>query len=240
MTRNLRVSLLVYLGLIAYLAAVKLALTFMPNVFRSPAQAAVFAWPAIVLFTILGLVGVYLADRTGFPPAWGASANENVKRLWMPSVLGIGLGLIAIATEKLTHWTEIVAAKMNLPSIHISWPASLLIYPGGAIIVEVVYRIFLVPVLLWLISGVILRGRQQERVFWVLAVITALLEPVSQDLHAVIAGPSSGVFAVVFAEDFVLNISQAWLFRRQGFLSAILLRIVFYLFWHVLWGLGGH
>ena len=240
MTRNLRVSLGVYLALMAYLAAVKLALTFMPNVFRSPAQAAVFAWPAIALFTVLGAVGVYLADRTGFPPAWGMTPNENAKRVWLPSLLGIALGLIAIVTEKLTHWTEMVAAKMQLPSIHIAWPASLLIYPGGAIIVEVAYRIFLVPLLLWLVSSVILRGRQQERVFWVLAVITALLEPASQDLHAVIAGPARGTFALVFVEDFVLNILQAWLFRRQGLLSAILLRVVFYLVWHVLWGLGGY
>jgi hypothetical protein len=240
MTRDLRVSIVVYLVLMAYLAMVKLALTFMPNVFRSPAQAAVFAWPAIALFTVLGVVGVYLADRTGFPPALGATADENAKRVWLPSELGIGLGAIAIVTEQATHWTQIVAAKMHLPSIHIAWPASLLIYPGGAVIVEVVYRIFLVPLLLWLISSVILRGRQQERVFWVLAVITALLEPLSQDLHAVIAGPSRGAFAAVFVEDFVLNILQAWLFRRQGFLSAILLRVVFYLVWHVLWGLSGH
>ena len=153
--------------------------------------------------------------------------------------MGVALGVIAIITEKLTHWTEIVAAKMNLPSIHIAWPASLLIYPGGAIIVEVVYRIFLVPLLLWFVSSVILRGRQQERTFWIIALATALLEPISQDLHAVIAGPSRGTFAVVFVEDFVLNILQAWLFRRQGFLSAILLRVVFYLFWHILWGLIG-
>ena len=239
MTRNLRVSLGVYLALMGYLVGVKLALTFMPNVFRSPAQAAVFAWPAIALFTVLGAMGVYFADRTGFPPAWG-TANENAKRIWLPSVLGVALGLIAIVTEKLTRWTEIVAAKMNLPSIHIAWPASLLIYPGGAIIVEVVYRIFLVPVLLWLVSGVILRGKQREQVFWVLAVITALLEPVSQDLHAVLAGPSRETFAVVFVEDFVLNILQAWLFRRLGFLSAILMRVLFYLLWHVLWGLAGN
>ncbi len=70
-------------------------------------------------------------------------------------------------------------------------------------------------------------------------VLTALLEPVSQDLHAVIAGPARFTFACVFVEDYALNISQAWTFRRYGFLSAILLRVVFYLLWHVLWGLAG-
>lgn len=238
MTRALRVSLAVYAGLMAYLVAVKLVLIFLPNVFRSPAQAAVFAWPALAVWTVLGGIGVYLADRTGFPPPW-AEADSNAKRVWVPTGFGLALGILAIFTEKLTHWTEIVAVKMNLPSIHIAWPASVLIYPGGAIIVEVVYRIFLIPLLLWLISTVLLRGRQQERIFWILAALTSLLEPVSQDLHAAITGPSRAAFAVVFVQDYVLNLSQAWLFRRYGFLSAIWLRVVFYLLWHVGWGLAG-
>jgi hypothetical protein len=239
MTRTLRVSLTVYAGLMASLVLVKLVLTFWPNVFRSPAQAAVFAWPALAVWTALGGVGIYLADRTGFPPPWG-EPGSNARRLWLPTVLGFALGIVAIVTERLTLWTEIVAAKMNLPSIHIAWPASVLIYPGGAIIVEVAYRIFLVPLLLWLISNVILQGRRQEQVFWALAVITSLIEPASQDLHAVIAGPSRMAFASVFAEDYALNFLQAWLFRRYGFLSAILLRVAFYLVWHVLWGFAGN
>jgi hypothetical protein len=98
---------------------------------------------------------------------------------------------------------------------------------GGAIIVEVVYRIFLIPLLLCLISNIFLRGRKQEFVFWVTAVLTSLLEPASQDLHAVVAGPSRVAFACVFAEDYALNLLQAWLFRRNGFLSAIWLRVIF-------------
>jgi hypothetical protein len=238
MTRSLRVSLTVYAALMAYLVAVKLVLMFLPAVFRSPSQAAVFAWPALAVWAILGGIGVYLADRTGFPPPWG-EPGTNAKRLWLPTALGLALGVVAIVTEKLTSWTEIVAAKMNLPSIHIAWPPSALIYPGGAIIVEVVYRIFLIPLLLWLISSLLLRGRHQERLFWILAVLTSFLEPVSQDLHAVVAGPSGAAFACVFAEDYALNFSQAWLFRRYGFLSAILLRVVFYFLWHVVWGFVG-
>ena len=43
----------------------------------------------------------------------------------------------------------------------------------------------------------------------------------------------------VFLQDFALNLAQAWLFRRYGFLSAILLRVSFYFLWHVGWGLVG-
>jgi len=134
-------------------------------------------------------------------------------------------------------WTRFAAAQMKLPTIHIEFPASALIYPGGAIIVEVIYRILLVPLLLWLISSVILKGRAQETTFWVLAALTALLEPLSQDLGPILHTSMKATFVVVFLEDYALNLGQAWLFRRYGFLSAILLRVFFYLVWHVLWGL---
>lgn len=129
---------------------------------------------------------------------------------------------------------------MHLPSIHIDWPASLLIYPGGAIIVEVIYRIFLIPVLLWLVSSLIVGRDAQDRVFWTLAVLTSLLEPLSQDFNGVLHGPQRYASAVVFAEDFALNFVQASIFRRFGFVSAIWVRVVFYLLWHVLWPAMSH
>jgi hypothetical protein len=233
------VSVKVYLGLMAFLVAIKLVLTYFPQVFRSPAQATVFEWKFLAIWTVTGLLGVLLAGRTGFPPAWG-EPGTNAKRVWLPLALGVGLGVIAIITDLTTGWTKLVADKMHLPTIHIEFPASVLVYPGGAVIVEVIYRLLLIPLLLWLISGVILRGRHEERIFWVLAVLTSLLEPLSQDLQEIITGPSRFALACVFVEDYSLNIGQAWLFRRYGFLSSILLRVFFYLIWHVLWGFLGH
>ncbi|PWT85741.1 MAG: hypothetical protein C5B56_13555, partial [Proteobacteria bacterium] len=176
----LRASLGAYAALMAYLVVVKLVLTGFPAVFRSPSQAAVFAWPFLLAWSVLGFTGVFLADRTGFPAAWGNGISVK-QRFLPPTLLGSVLGVLAILTEMRTGWTKIVAAKMHLPSIHIALPASILIYPGGAIIVELAYRIFLLPLLLWLISSVILRGRAQARVFWILAVITSLIEPLTQD-----------------------------------------------------------
>ena len=45
--------------------------------------------------------------------------------------------------------------------------------------------------------------------------------------------------AAVFAQDYALNFAQAWFFRKRGFLAAIVVRVAFYLVWHVLWGLRG-
>ena len=223
----------VYLGLMAYLVGVKLTLSLFPAIFRSPSQAAVFSWPLLPIWAATGLLGVKLARRTGFPEAWGGRIS-NRQRFLVPALLGLALGLLAVATELRTNWAGLAAAKYGLASIHIDFPASALVYPGGAVIVEVLYRLLPLPLLLWLISSLALRGRWQVQTFWALAVLLSLVEPLSQDLSLGEFG--TGVMAAVFVQDYALNLSQAALFRRYGFLSAIALRVVFYLVWHVAYG----
>jgi hypothetical protein len=63
-------SVLVWLGLTAYLALVKVGITLFPAVFRSAAQAAVFDWPFLAIWGLGGLVGISFARKTGFPDAW--------------------------------------------------------------------------------------------------------------------------------------------------------------------------
>jgi len=48
-------------------------------------------------------------------------------------------------------------------------------------------------------------------------------------------GTSVAVSAVVFAEDYALNLGQVWLFGNAGFVAAVILRVAFYVVWHVLW-----
>jgi hypothetical protein len=227
-----RQSLVIYLALVGYLVAVKICLIALPNLFRSPAQAAVFQWPFLALWAGLGFIGVVLSERTGFPSAWAPSISKT-KLLLLPAVLGVALGILAIYIDRVTGWTSIVAAKMHLPSIHIEFPASLLIYPGGAIIVEIIYRLFLIPLLLWILSGLILKGRSQSAIFWTLAVLTSLIEPLGD-----FGLRQYGMFmmSAVFLEDYALNFAQAVFFRKYGFFCAILLRVWFYLLWHVLYG----
>src|SRR5262245_62830452 len=176
--RWLSQSVLSFLGLVLYLVVVKLTITFFPAVFRSTAQAAVFEWKFLAIWAVLGWAGVVLAELTGFPEPWNGGIS-NSRRLLYAVVIGIGLGVLAIATDLLTGWTHFVAAKMKLQSIHIDFPASLMIYHGGAIIVNILYRIFPIPLLLWLISNLILRKRAQNRVFWILAVLIVFVEPFS-------------------------------------------------------------
>ena len=205
----------------------------LPGRLHSPAQAAVFAWPLLPLWAATGLLGVALARRTGFPEAWGGR-GANGRRLLVPALLGLALSVLVAATDRRTNWAGLAAVQHGLASIHIDFPASALVYPGGAIIVEVLYRLLPLPLLLWLISSLALRGRGRVQTFWALALLLSPMEPLSQDLALREFG--LGVMAAVFVQDYALNLAQAALFRRHGFLAALALRVVFYLVRHVAYG----
>jgi hypothetical protein len=224
---------LVFFALVAYLVLVKVLLALWPGVFRSPAQAAVFGWPWLLLWAALGWVGVVLSERTGFADPWNGEI-PNRQRVLIPLLLGVVFGVLAIGVDLLTGWSDLVARKMGIASIHISFPASAIVYPGGAIIVEILYRLFPLSLLVWLVSNMLLRGRRQTETFWAAAIVLSTIEPLG-DIGLKTFGLAT--MTAVFAEDYALNLTQAYLFRRLGFLAAVLMRVVFYVVWHVLWGL---
>jgi hypothetical protein len=235
---SLRRSLWVYGGLMAYLAAIRLTLSALATSgFRSPSQAAVFAWPVLGVLTVAGFGGVWLSHRVALPGLWDPGGNVR-RRVLLPAAIGAAFGLLAIGADLVTGWTRAAAQQMGLPSIHIEFPASLLIYPGGAVIVDVIYYLVPIPLLLWLFADVVAQGRGRRTIFWVVGLLAAAIEPMTQDLRSP-GGP--GVGALLFMQDYALNAAQVIALRRTGFLSAVLLRVVFYLVWHVLWGaLGAH
>ena len=221
-----------YLLLMAWLVVVKLAITFVPDAFRSTAQAAVFAWPMIAVLTVLGVGALWLARRIGLPGFWNPDLPATRKWL-LPVLLGVAFGVLAIGVDAWTGWTDVIEKKLGLPSIHIEFPASLLIYPGGAVIVNVIYYLVPIPLLVWLVSSLLLRGRFREPVFWTIGALAAAIEPLTQDLSY--PGPA-WVMLLVLLSDYALNLAQVYLFRRGGFFATVLLRVSFYLVWHVVWG----
>ena len=81
-----------------------------------------------------------------------------------------------------------------------------------------------------------LRGRGQAPAFWVLAALSSLLEPVSQDLPVLSKGVSLALVGSAFVPDLLLNLAQVIMFRKYGFVASIVTRIAFYLVWHVGYG----
>jgi hypothetical protein len=225
----------VWLVLVGFLALVQLFITHVGGGLERDPRSALFAWPSIVGFGLAGLVGVWFSHRTGFPAAWTGDRVSNLKRIIIPALVGMTFGLLATAIDLALHGTRYFVQQTGNPSFNVPFPGSLLFYPGGAIVVEVIYRLVAIPVLLWLVSNVVLRGRAQSHVFWLLAVLTSLVEPLDQNTFAVQAG-AIGLAAAQSLSDFGHNFAQAAIFRHYGFLAAILTRVAMYMVWHVVYG----
>jgi hypothetical protein len=63
-----------------------------------------------------------------------------------------------------------------------------LAYSGSALQVEVLYRLFGLPFLLWLVSAVLLRGHAQRPMLWLLGALAAAFEPVGQGVFLFLGG----------------------------------------------------
>jgi hypothetical protein len=224
----------VWLILLAFIALTHLFIEFIGAGLEDDPRTALFTWPSIAIFGVLGFIGIVLSHQTGFPAAWDDRVT-NRQRFLIPATIGALLGLLQSALNNVFNWTgffsQVVGRPFNPP-----WPGSVPFFTSGAIEVEVLYRLLPVSLLLWLVSSLLLRGRAQSQVFWVLAVLSSLLEPMDQDLRDLGTGAPVAQVGAGFAVDFALNFAQAVMFRRSGFLAAIVTRVAFYMVWHVAYG----
>lgn len=225
-------SVRAWLVIVALLALTKVVLdAFFPNALADPAQAAFFQWIPLAILSALGLVGVVLSERTGFPDALDARVS-SLYRYVIPLAVGVGFGAVLVAIDLSSHYTQLVAARHGLTQQYTGFAPMLLAFSAASVIVEVVYRLFPIPLILFLVSNLLLRGRAQSPIFWALAAISSLLEVLT-------LLPDSNVIPglampLVVIETYVFNFTQATFFRKYGYVAAILLRVGFYFVWHVL------
>lgn len=202
-----------------------------PPDFAHPSQGAALQPGALAPFLIGGVIGVYLsvgsrmtADPTRAPFA---------RMLLLSLASGAVFGGAALAADHYAGFAALIAAKLGIRSIHIAFPASAYVYAAGAIAVECLYRLIPVSILYALIARLILRGRGEGAVFWALALLSSLIEPLSQ---APLAGAEPSLVWVLFGFIFLFNLSEAALWRRFGWPAPILSRLSFYAVWHVIFG----
>lgn len=218
--------LVVYLGLAAFLVT-----SVFPVQFIDRSQSGFFETQGIIALGVMGLIGVWLSMRTGFPNAWDAMIS-NKQRLMIPIVTGLLLGSLFLATDLITNMSRLQQEQLNIQAVDVAFPASIFVYSAAAIFVEVVYRLLTIPLLLVLIS-IFVRGQSaREKVFWALAVLTSMIEPLTNTAASQFLAPLALIFVLV--QSFAANFLQAVFFRKYGFLAAILLRVAFYIPFHII------
>ena len=225
----LSMSTKIYVGLIAALVVIRVVLSFFPMDYIVSSQAAMSTWQALIIVAVLGFVGLRLSRRTGFPEIFDAAVS-NRQRFLTPVLLGLASGILLLLLDLIQPIEE----------SHVPFPVSVAFYAYGGIVSEILLRLFLIPLFLWLISFVLLRNRWQEQVFWGIAIVLSLLEPLGQigaALQIGTLGETVGLTIVLsFAVAYGVNLLSAYIFRISGFLAPLIMRLSLYAVWHVIFG----
>ena len=210
------------------MVSVKVIFVVAPTVFPGADQEGAFYWTTILAIALMGLIGLILSRRTGFPEIWDAKVS-NRQRFLIPILVGLVYGLVTVIKD------------LPAPSpVHLKLPLSIPFYTYGAVLLETMLRLFAISLLVWLFSNVILRGRWQTQIFWIAAFIAALYEPlphIKAELGSALAIAVPSILVKWATEPlFLANVLSGWLFRKYGFLAPLVMRLSFYLVWHILYG----
>jgi hypothetical protein len=232
-----RNSAAVWLVLMVYWAFSSVMLAVFP---ASGRQLPPFGAPIHLGVTLVGLAAIWCMHRSSFPAAWDARIPAQ-RRLLLPLLVGAVFGVLAIGIELYSGSLQSLQAITGR-EVTVGFPQSLVVYTSFSAFLELFYLVLPVSLLLWLIAGVVLRGRGETPTFWVLALIASAIELAEQGpsvvASATAAGGSIDLVGIVLyiVHNFGFNFSAAVLFRRYGLLAPILVRVGNYIVWHILFG----
>ncbi len=202
-----------------------------------PVVALVAGAGVMVIYGALGLVGLFLWRKLGLPEVWDSHVT-NRQRFLIPGIAGAVVGIVLIITDVLLRPIN------GLGSIpHPPFPTSIVAALAAGIGEETIFRLFFISLWTWLISNLILRGRFQPVVYWVVSVFSAIVFAISH-LPAVFVLTGwtsvSQVPPVLMVELLFLNglmsLVGAYYFRRYGFLATAGVHFWADVIWHVIWG----
>jgi len=212
------------------------------GVHELPASKPVIALAAFFIVGIiyggLGLLGLHLSGKLGFSNIWSDSVT-NYQRFVLPAFIGIGIGIFLIISD-------IVISNFNtighLP--HPPFPTSLTASIAAGIGEEIVFRLFFISFWLWLISSFLLKGKQQNTIFWIITAFSAvsfsfghLPSIMFSFSYATVAQiPEILLFEIVLLNS-VLSFFAAYYFRKYGFLAAVGVHFWTDVVWHIIYGL---
>jgi hypothetical protein len=244
-------STLTFFILLAILAAAAALNTFLPQgdiagLMPADQTSKIPAWQlalggagiTLVLYGVLGFLGLFLWRRLGFPEIWEAAVG-NRQRFVLPALVGIGLGIVLIVGD-------LVFSRFNGIGrmIHPPFPTSLVASISAGIGEEMMFRLFFISFWTWLVGKLILRGRGLAVVYWVVSVFSALAFGAGHlpSLMFILGVKDPLLFPpVLLLEIFLLNgvisLFGAYYFKKYGFLATVGIHFWTDIVWHMLWGL---
>jgi hypothetical protein len=133
-----------------------------------PVIALVSGFAALIIYGGLGFLGLILSRKLELPEMWDA-AISNRQRFLIPALVGFGVAIVIIIGDQ-------IFAPINgighFP--HPPFPTSITASIAAGIGEEIMFRLFFTSLWTWLISRIILRGRWQTLVYWIVSVVVAV------------------------------------------------------------------
>lgn len=154
--------------------------------------------------------------------------DNNSKYLFYSSIITVILASVMILVD-----LNKIAFSEN---INILFPKSLLFYPVIGFVAEIIFHIFPFTLLV-LLFGYFLKNPNNNKIIWTSILIVSLVEPI---FH--IVDMSSGqqnsfwLLGYIGIHICLFNFLQLYTLKRNGFIAMYLLRMIYYLIWHILWG----
>ncbi|MEX1296687.1 MAG: hypothetical protein AB1Z67_10985 [Candidatus Limnocylindrales bacterium] len=214
--------------LAAYLGLSALALT--PTLVAGQATGAAFGryfgvlHPAHVVIGATAVGGIalgWLRTRFGFRVVRGRATVGGVV---VAAALATGLAASVVVADVLLGYPQ----GMNVPL-----PEALAFYPAVGYVAELLFHVLPLAVVL----AVLLPARTRlgkEPMAWLAIALVAALEPT---FHVLSDGDLlSPLAGYTWIHVYVFSLLQLALFRRYDFVSMVAMRLVYYGYWHVLWG----
>ncbi|MDH3263106.1 MAG: hypothetical protein OEM24_03825 [Paracoccaceae bacterium] len=196
---------------LAFCFAAASAIPFLPEAAQARFAAYGLGAPPLLMLAISAVAGtaaIWSLRRGGFfAPAPGTGLGTALR--WATA-----LASIMVLVDLLSPFPE---------GINVAWPEAWLFYPAIAVAAEA--ALHLVPLALVFAAT----GR-----VWPSILAAALAEPVLQT--ALAAGLPGWQRALVAGQVFLIALVGLALFRRHGIAALTALRVVYYLWWHLLWG----
>lgn len=171
--------------------------------------------PMLVVL-LSGVTGVaclgILRRRSGLAPFQLLTAGSAL----LPATGAMVFGVIVIAIDLIFRLPE---------DLNVAFPAALLFYPAIGFVAEIVFHIM--PFTIVLLAS---------RSLWGPLIISAFCEPLYQIFFMHSTGQYSYLtLTVIGIHIFLFSLFQLIIFIRHGFFHMYLVRLFYYLIWHVGW-----
>lgn len=178
---------------------------------------------AVALLAVAGMVSLHrLSSEDGFAVFAGTG---GIKGFTKAATLAPLFALSAILADVVFRFPE---------TLNVRWPHSVLFYPAVAYVAEIVFHVL--PVALPVAVLKLLFKKGSRLLVLLPLVLSAVIEP--SFLWSLAGEPRTWEGAWLWLHLFAFNLVQIYLFWRHDFLSMLSLRLIYYAYWHIGWGVA--